>query len=145
MINHERKALVAPCGIDCGICEANICRDNQQLLAYLTSRGIPGEKLPCKGCREEKGHCPVIAAQCETYVCATEKGIEFCYECSSFPCTKLQPSADRADVLPHNTKVFNLCTIQRAGIEGFIGKSSEIKERYYRGKMEVGKGPQMEK
>jgi hypothetical protein len=145
MMDHERQDLVAPCGIDCGICEANTCKDNPQLLAYLVSRGIPGDKLPCAGCREGKGHCPVITDQCETYQCATGKGVDFCYDCGEFPCIKLQPSADRADVLPHNTKVFNLCTIKRAGVEGFISTSSKIKERYYKGKMEVGKGPQIEK
>jgi len=46
-------------------------------------------------------------------------------------------------VLPHNTKVFNLCTIKRAGVENFVKISSEIKEKYYKGKMEIGKGPQI--
>jgi hypothetical protein len=143
MIIEERKNLVALCGIDCGICELNMCRDNPGLLAYLVSRGIPKEKLPCAGCRKIEGHCPVIGAQCATYACAAERGVDFCFDCGDFPCTKLQPSADRADVLPHNTKVFNLCTIKRAGVENFVKISSEIKEKYYKGKMEIGKGPQI--
>ncbi|HVN97225.1 MAG TPA: DUF3795 domain-containing protein [Syntrophorhabdaceae bacterium] len=144
MIDNERKFMVAPCGIDCGICEVSTCKEDPQLLAHLVSRGIPGEKLPCGGCRNVKGHCPVIGDQCATYQCVTARGLDFCYDCGEFPCTKLHPSSDRADVLPHNTKVFNLCTIRRAGVEGFIGLSSEIKRRYYKGKMEIGEGPKID-
>jgi len=30
------------------------------------------------------------------------------------------------------------------GVENFVEISSEIKERYYKGKMEIGKGPQID-
>jgi hypothetical protein len=143
MSTNERINLVAPCGIDCGTCELYLCNDNQQLLAYLIAKGIPKEKLPCAGCRDIKGNCPVIGSQCASYVCVTEKNVDFCFDCNDFPCSKLNPSADRADVLPHNLKVFNLCTIRRDGVENFIEKSTEIKNKYYKGKMEIGNGPQI--
>jgi hypothetical protein len=143
MTINKRAGLVAPCGIDCGTCELNLSKDNPPLLAYLVSKGIPKEKLPCEGCRNIKGDCPVIGAKCATYICATEKEADFCFNCSDFPCVKLQPSADRADILPHNMKVFNLCTIKRVGTERFVEISTEIKQRYYKGKMAVGKGPQI--
>jgi hypothetical protein len=142
---NERINLVAPCGIDCGTCELYLCKDNQQLFAYLLGKGIPEEKLPCTGCRNIEGNCPVIGSKCATYVCVIEKNVEFCTDCSDFPCSKLHPSADRADVLPHNLKVFNLCTIQREGVEGFIELSTEIKNKYYNGKMGIGKGPELTK
>ena len=141
MTINERAGLVAPCGIDCGTCESNLSKDNPQLFAYLVSKGIPEAKLPCAGCRNIKGDCPVIGAKCETYICVTEKKIDFCFSCGEFPCVKLQPSADRADILPHNMKVINLCTIQRGGAEKFAEVSMEIKQRFYKGKMAIGKGP----
>jgi hypothetical protein len=55
----------------------------------------------------------------------------------------LHPSADRANVLPHNLKMFNLCTIKNKGIDAFIASYPESKRRYYQGKMEVGKGPKL--
>jgi hypothetical protein len=143
MITSERINLVAPCGIDCGTCELYVCRDNPQLLSYLASRGIPKDNLPCAGCRDLEGCCPVIAGPCASYACAQEKGVAFCFDCGDFPCSKLNPAADRADVLPHNIKVFNLCTIQLLGVEGFVEVSSGIKTRYFKGKMEIGKGPQL--
>ena len=142
-MTKERINLAAPCGIDCGVCELNMCKDNPQLIDVLVSMGIPREKIPCDGCRSIQGNCPVIKGTCETYKCVTEKNVEFCFECDEFPCVKLQPSADRANILPHNMKVFNLCTMKRVGVENFILQSSEIKKRYYAGKMDIGKGPQL--
>lgn len=143
-MSKERMDLVAPCGMDCGICELYTCRTNVRLFSALTLRGIPEEKIPCEGCRSVEGNCPVIPEKCETFKCVQEKKVEFCYECSDFPCEKLQPSSKRADVLPHNMKVFNLCTIRRDGVERFTEKSSEIKQRYYAGIIEIGKGPQLQ-
>ena len=36
----DRLNLVAPCGIDCGICELYLSRDNQQIREALISKGI---------------------------------------------------------------------------------------------------------
>ena len=141
MGNLERIKLVAPCGIDCGTCELYMSKDNEQLYTYLISRGIPEDKIPCAGCRNIEGYCPVIGEKCETYKCVENKGVKFCYECDDFPCLKLLPSADRADVLPHNTKMFNLCTIKKIGKEKFVKESLHIKNLYYKGKIEIGKGP----
>lgn len=143
MSRNERIHLVAPCGIDCGTCELCLCKDNQQLLFYLVTRGIPQEKLPCTGCRDMKGNYPVIGEQCATYACVTEHVVDFCFDCGEFPCSRLNPSADMADVLPHNLKVFQLCTIQLNGVEAFIDMSTGIKHRYYKGKMKIGRGPQI--
>jgi hypothetical protein len=140
----ERMHMVAPCGIDCGICELYICKDNPQLYDYLLARGIPAGKLPCKGCRDVEGNCPVLGEQCLTYKCIKEHEVDFCYECGNFPCNKLHPAADRADILPHNLKVYNLCKIKHAGLESFISQSPGIKQHYYKGIMSVGEGPQLQ-
>jgi len=114
------------------------------MLDHFITRGIPKEKLPCPGCREVEGNCPVIHGKCETYTCVNEQKANFCFNCNDFPCSKLNPAADRADILPHNLKVFNLCTIKGNGLEYFAKKSAEIKLKYYKGKMVVGKGPVVE-
>lgn len=142
-MKKERLALVAPCGIDCGICELYVCRDNSQLKNILVAKGIPEEKLPCPGCKAIKGTCPVIGSTCETYLCASAQNVEYCFACKDFPCTKLHPAAHRAEILPHNLKVFNLCTIKRIGLAAFVEKSAEFKKRYYQGKMDIGQGPQL--
>lgn len=143
MSSDERLNLVAACGIDCGICSLNMCGSDPALLERLVARGIPREKLPCAGCRNIAGHCPLISAPCETFACVREKAVGFCHECDEFPCSRLCPSSQKADVLPHNLKVFNLCTIRRAGLEDFVKASADIERRYFKGRMEIGKGPSL--
>lgn len=143
-IAPDRELLVAPCGIDCGRCECHTAKDSPALLDYLVSVGIRRDRLPCGGCRAVEGACPVLEKGCDTYECITGRGLRFCSECTDFPCPRLNPAADRADRLPHNTKVFNLCYIERQGLARFIERSGEIKERYFKGKMAIGRGPQLE-
>jgi hypothetical protein len=140
----DRLSMVAPCGIDCGICELHTLTVNGALYESLIQRGIPKEKLPCPGCRAIEGNCPVKPAVCDTWKCVKENELEFCSACTDFPCNRLQPCADRTDVLPHNLKVFNLCLINQIGLKAFTEKSSEIKLKYYKGKMVVGNGPQLQ-
>lgn len=141
---ESRIKLVAPCGIDCGICELYLSRDNQQIMDYLISKGVPEDVLPCDGCRNIKGKCPVIKGDCLTYKCADEKDVLYCSECSDFPCMKLAPAADRADALPHNVKLFNLCIIDKHGVDELLKKSLNIKQVYFKGKMKIGEGPKLD-
>ena len=138
------KKMTAVCGIYCAECECHKAKDSEVLFKYLVNAGIKAESLPCPGCREGKGKCPPIKDECLTYNCAQSKNVDFCFECAEFPCEKLNPSADRATVLPHNLKVYNLCYIKNQGIEKFAEDAAAIKNRYFKGKMAIGKGPQVE-
>ncbi len=140
---EDRLAMVAACGIDCGNCNLYLAGDNRDFFEALKKRGIPEEKLPCPGCRKAEGHCPVIGEQCATYQGVADKGVRFCHECGDFPCGKLNPASDRAQVLPHNLKVFNLCSIRARGLERFVEESGAIEAKYFKGKMEIGKGPRL--
>jgi hypothetical protein len=142
--SSDNDALVAPCGIDCGQCECYTARDDPAILNYLVSVGIPADRLPCAGCRQIEGACPVLKKECDTHRCITDRRLRFCYECKDFPCTRLNPTADRAQQLPHNTKVFNLCYIQKQGLRKFLENSADIKKRYFKGKMIVGEGPRID-
>ncbi len=138
---NEQEKLVAPCGLDCGNCEFYLSKNNKDILDYLVSKGIPKDILPCNGCRNIEGKCPIVQSDCATYNCTKSKDVEFCFDCNEFPCSMLNPTADRANVLPHNLKIFNLCTIKRVGLNDFIAQSGKIKLSYYKGKMVIGKGP----
>ena len=143
---NESKAfqMTGFCGIYCAECECAKAGDDPKLMEYLIGRGMKAENLPCPGCRSVAGNCPAIGEKCATYQCAVDKGVDFCFECDDFPCDKLNPAADRANILPHNLKAFNLCCIQNQGIEEFSKKAASIKNKYYKGKMMIGKGPQTE-
>jgi hypothetical protein len=144
MKKAEDITLTAPCGIYCGECEAHKAKDDPVLMERMSSiKTLKTEMLPCQGCRTVRGKCLAVDGICETYTCAVEHAVDFCFECPVFPCTKLNPAADGAERLPHNIKVFNLCCIQHQGLASFVEKYPEIKQRYFRGKMAIGRGPQL--
>ncbi|HNQ19406.1 MAG: DUF3795 domain-containing protein [Smithellaceae bacterium] len=143
----DLKVSTAVCGIDCFNCELyfkNIDsffeKMSKERKAGFTSRGMTKEKLLCKGCRISG--CTMIAGKCETLECAKLRKLDFCFECSDFPCSKLQPLAEGADRYPHNLKIYNLTTIKNKGLEKWASEVTEIRERYFKGKFKIGAGPQ---
>ena len=67
-----------------------------------------------------------------------KKGYDFCCECDDFPCDHLHPYSDRANEVPHNTKVFNLCLIKKMGLEKWAEeKAGEVKSTYFKGKFKL--------
>jgi hypothetical protein len=140
-----REKAVAVCGMDCFHCELygdNLTDDMKRSLAAMMKVNTD-EVQACKGCREQKG-C-LIHPVCSTYDCVKDKKVSFCYECDDFPCTFLLPAADRAEKLPHNLKVYNLCRIRSLGLKKWIEEESAIsRQKYYKGKIVIGAGPQLQ-
>ena len=104
----------APCGLDCFNCPMYLANENEKLRATISKRkGIPIAQASCNGCRNEGGTIAFLGMSepCNVYRCIEKKGIQFCSECTDFPCDHLHPYADKATEVPHNTKVFNLCLI----------------------------------
>ena len=110
--------MTAPCGLACFNCHNYLANESEEkrekLNRDLRLNGIPVEVWLCKGCRNQKGilnsHKLFFnrSEPCYAYKCTSEKNINFCYECSDFPCGHLHTYADRADKVPHDNKVFNL-------------------------------------
>lgn len=140
---NEDISLVAPCGLHCGSCAVYRVKENPSLGRTLVEK-IGWKGVPCAGCRSIKGKSQFIAGTCATYACVSGRGYDFCFECPDFPCAMLNPASDRADVLPHNLKVFNLVFIEQHGVAEFKEREAEFKQRYYSGKMALGKGPQLD-
>jgi len=141
MLNKEDFILVSPCGIYCGECSAYKAKDNPELINMLVQHGMKEESLPCPGCRAVDGNCPHLESRCENYICAEKQGVTMCFECEDFPCNKLHPAADRANVLPHNMKIFSQLYIKKHGVEAWKKHLPEIRRRYFTGKISYGKGP----
>ncbi len=143
MKKTDDMTLIAPCGIHCGACPLYKVKDDPSLRESLVKR-INWNGVPCPGCRQGKGRHQLVEGTCPTYACSSARKVDFCFECAEFPCAKLNPASDRADVLPHNLKIFNLCYIKQHGVAEYLKKEPEFKQRYYQGKMVIGKGPQLE-
>lgn len=114
-MNYEKiRASLAPCGLSCEKCFASADGDirrhslklNERLgnfgpyaQRYETLLGDPVfKKYPafremldffvsenCKGCRKEQ--CKLFK-DCGVRPCHQEMGVDFCYQCDEFPCTK---------------------------------------------------------
>lgn len=109
--------MTAPCGLPCFACYLYLADENPDMRTLVSKElGIPPEKAVCKGYRDEVGKCSHLPMNCRVYPCADRRGINFCCDCSEFPCDYLHPYADNAK-LWHNTKVFNLCLIKKMGLE----------------------------
>ena len=68
-------SLIAPCGMNCGIC-----------------RGYQREKNKCVGCREIDVNKPITRAKCKIKNCNELKknNLKYCYQCEIFPCTRMK-------------------------------------------------------
>ena len=75
------------------------------VVAFFKRRGLP---------KSESG---TMTNRCRIFQCVSSKGFETCADCSDFLCDNLQPFADVAAVLPHNTLVFILALIKKMGVE----------------------------
>lgn len=137
------ERIIAPCGIDCTICEMfekNVTDEFQERIS--SSIKVPKEMITCKGCAN--GHqCTFLELQkkrCKTLECVENKKVQYCFECDTFPCEYLMPLADGANKFPQNIKVYNLCLMKRLGVDEWANKSKEIKDVYYSKKLVIGEG-----
>lgn len=134
----DYKKMTAACGRDCFNCFFYLAtKDENYKMALSKKLGLEPDKVTCKGCREIEGQCQALknygfSGDCKIYKCVQKNKVTFCYECNNFPCDLLQPLADRGDKFPHNLKVFNLCMIQKMGLENWAKhESKRIFDRYY--------------
>ena len=138
MSSEEERTLIAPCGLYCGGCRRYQARTDKALRKQIAEQqGVPVEEVfVCAGCRPMRGRVRIAGGEpvCDTYACALNKKVEFCYQCEDFPCLKLAPCADRAREIPHNTKVYNLILLQKLGIDAWLDRYESLLRQYRKGK-----------
>jgi len=136
--------LSAPCGLFCGACPLYKAEHDPEFRNSLAEKmKVPPNRARCPGCRPASGNVTPIDGQCQTYVCSESKKLDFCYRCNDFPCNKLAPCSDRANILPHNFKLFSLLTLKNVGREAWEKEYPLISRKYFRGKLLLGGGPQV--
>jgi hypothetical protein len=97
--------LIAPCGMNCGLC-----------LAFLR------EKNRCPGCNIDAGNKSKSCLQCVIKNCAllAETTSNFCYDCPAFPCTRLKQLDKRYRTKYKMSMIENLGNIKNSGLESLI-------------------------
>lgn len=96
--------LIAPCGMNCGICRAHLRQNN-----------------PCHGCACAQQNRPKTRARCRLRLCNKRKG-KYCCSCAEFPCGRLKRLDDRYRARYGMSEIENLKYIRENGIKKFIEK-----------------------
>ncbi len=104
--------LIAPCGMNCGICIA--------FFGY-TMNGKQ-RKHTCITCRLRERHCAFIKKQCDKL---QDRKIEYCFECTGFPCESLIILDERYRDKYGMSMIENLKYIRTHGIEQFLKTEQE--------------------
>jgi hypothetical protein len=107
----NKSALIAPCGINCGVC-----------------RGHLRVKNKCPGCRGTDINKPVTRVRCKIKTCKTfqKDSAKFCFECRDFPCGNLEHLDTRYRTKYNMSMIENLEYIRDYGIRKFI-KNEDVK------------------
>ena len=102
--------LIAPCGMNCGIC-----------MAYLRKRN------KCNGCGALNTWNPKTRVECKIKNCGslTISGRKFCYECEQYPCKILQKMDTRYRTKYKMSVIENLDCIRKYGLESFQNSDTE--------------------
>jgi hypothetical protein len=106
--------LIAPCGMNCGVCASYLAMAND-----LKKKGF-GKKY-CAGCLPRGKNCVFMHKQCDRL----GKGlVRFCYECDDFPCRRLKTLDKRSRTKYHMSMIDNLHFIKAHGIASFLEKEA---------------------
>ena len=99
-----KAKLVAPCGMNCGVCRAHLRANN-----------------PCPGCNVSGWRRPVSRERCFMRVCDKRTG-RFCCDCAEFPCKKLKHLDKRYRTKYGMSEIENLQFIRDHGIRAFMAR-----------------------
>jgi len=99
------RAFASPCGLYCRECKA-------------VKDGL------CKGCRSSQGLCLKYRKVCGIYMCAKEKDIEFCFECTDFPCIKFKEFFKTP--IWYNEVTGNLRRMKEVGVDKWVAEQEEL-------------------
>ena len=94
--------LIAPCGMNCGLC-----------YAFRRSRNR------CPGCRVDDPRQPRTRVGCRIRNCRARRG-EFCIGCAPFPCERLRHLDQRYRTKYGMSMLENLRRIETDGLRSFV-------------------------
>jgi len=141
---EEAVRRLAPCGLDCSRCADYASGEIQKLSVrlvellngYLRVASVKEAIKPeftgyhqfeevlksfaqaaCSGCRGNNVLCPI---ECVAGVCTREKGVDFCFQCGEFPCSKKIDTQIQERWLNFNRRM------KEIGVEEFYQEQSRL-------------------
>jgi hypothetical protein len=114
-VSSMEEKLIAPCGMNCGVCVGYLALQND-----LNKKGF--KRRYCLGCLPRGKNCVFMKQHCDL----VGKGlVRFCYECQNFPCRRLKALDKRYRTKYHMSMIENLIYIRDKGIDKFLEKERE--------------------
>ena len=102
-----KQVLIAPCGMNCGICIS--------FFGYAVNGRK--RKIVCIGCRPRDKQCAFLKKHCDKLL---NKKVEYCFGCTDFPCEYLKKLDKRYRTKYGMSMIENLKYIQKNGINKFL-------------------------
>lgn len=101
----NKISLIAPCGMNCGVC-----------LAYLR------DKNKCPGCRVGNKNKSKSCLNCKIKNCKElkNKNLKFCFSCTLFPCDRIKRLDKRYRIKYNMSMIENLENIKKLGVRKFV-------------------------
>ncbi len=105
-----KSSLIAPCGMNCGLC-------------YAFQR----EKNKCPGCNYDNENKPKYCIGCSIKNCESPKNnnSKFCFACQKYPCKRLKELDKRYRTKYGISMIENLYLIKVVGIRKFLKSEKE--------------------
>jgi hypothetical protein len=97
------ETLIAPCGMNCGIC-----------IGYLR------EKRKCPGCHGDINAPNLKKCKIKNCKVIENNQSKFCFECDKFPCRRLKQLDIRYSTKYAMSMIDNLENIKRIGLSAFV-------------------------
>lgn len=114
------------CGLYCGACpvlQANERGDEEWIAATAVEWKRKPDDLRCHGCKSEV--TAAFCTDCGMRLCAREKGLEFCSECTEYPCEKVT-NFRNDDASHHSVILTNLKRIKEIGKEKWLAEQKTL-------------------
>lgn len=98
MISDIEFKHLAYCGFDCGKCPIFIATENNDAALKIElankfstpERIMEPAEIECTGCRSDLKSIHEFCSRCEFRLCAREKKLTCCGECSHYPCPAIE-------------------------------------------------------
>ncbi|MFC1904926.1 DUF3795 domain-containing protein [Chloroflexota bacterium] len=130
-MKQDAYELVAICGIYCGTCPSYLAwqeNDVEQLERRAQNHGISIEDVHCNGCRSDKVMLPCIECRFGFRKCAREHKVNWCFECTDFPCQRLRDFRDvhfEYGISHHEHLIEEQQYVKEHGIDSWIAKQEK--------------------
>jgi hypothetical protein len=108
----QRAHLVAPCGMDCGVCGAYLAHSHD----VPRQRGVIAH---CSGCRARGKRCAYLKGHCSALA---DGDVDFCFECADYACARLQHLDSRYRERYGMSLIENLDVVREAGVAALIDR-----------------------